>query len=303
MVHPATQGTGGPTFRRRPGARPSNPLPPSRHRYVKAVQSISLSKFCGDVLTGRQHITLECPPTTVALDPIACSIVLDNAIMNAHRHGCPDGPELRLTVDVADAGPDLEVTFTLRNRANPRRAALAPWSAADAPAARPGPPRTPHDAVSDGLGLQHIALVVASCGMGARLWQEGAFVYFTLSLLAKASAEASAAGAPAALPSSGPGFPESVSIVCLDDSALARKALGAVLPSKIPGANVQVRAWTLQPLSVTRCRVTDGRCRVTDGGWRVTDGGRRVTDGRWRVTDGGRRVADGGRRVTDAVGG
>ena len=83
--------------------------------YKKAVRKVSLRQSCHDLFVGRPGITLDCPSMTVLLDPIACSIVLDNAITNAFKHGCTENRELRLKGEISnhDSQTSTAVSFTL----------------------------------------------------------------------------------------------------------------------------------------------------------------------------------------------
>ena len=209
--------------------------------YEKKVQTMSLSRFCSDLLVGRPVVTLDCPSSAASLDPIACSIVLDNAVTNAIRHGCGEDPELKLTVEISDHGSAQALSFTLMNRAKAGSPQLADWSASSTEAVHACNSVDPYDSVSTGLGLQHIAMVVNLCGMSAELWQEDAYVYFRLRTETETSSDTSASSDPTNeyRPRH---LPSPVHILCIDDSPVARKTLAIVLPKKIPGAVVDVFA-------------------------------------------------------------
>ena len=201
----------------------------------------------------------DCPDVAVELDPTACQIVLDNAVTNAFRHGCPRDPQVKLTVEVTDPDPEpsrgdailsppatlqapaaRKLRFLLTNRANPNRAPIAArwcsWGAGEClpqDAARP--------ALSDGLGLEHIRLVASACGMAASLWQDGLEVFFELCVLTRlAAGKEVVPSAPLVAP-----FPENLHVFCLDDSPIARESLQCMLEAEVPtmtvgsfGANV-----------------------------------------------------------------
>ena len=159
--------------------------------YETMLTATALHPFAQDFVRGRK-VDLVCAEATVELDPTVCSIVLDNAITNAIRHGCPCDPNVRLKVEVADArartqsmqdvaacesstsGPEdgtqvmpedlpVDVRFTVINKANPNRMPLPfEWSSeGDSPSLKVGSRPT----LSDGLGLQHISMVAKAGGM------------------------------------------------------------------------------------------------------------------------------------------
>ena len=246
-----------------PASAPAKPCPPPE----------------GPPLVASQ-VECECPAEAVELDPTACHIVLDNAVTNALRHGCPDDPRVKLAVHLVDpdatspvsdgdavispAGPSQARAKTLRflvtNRANPQRAPLTDrWSSRGAGDCLPHDAARP--ALSDGLGLQHIRMVTGACGMVAQLWQDGPDVFFEL-----CAPTTTAAGATAGLSQPQPAplvqlFPDGLTILCLDDSGVARESLQCMLNAEVPGATVatfgrdalEVPSETLSPWATTSC--------------------------------------------------
>ena len=224
------------------------------------------------------QVECECCPEAVELDLTACHIVLDNAVTNALRHGCPDNPRVKLAVHLMDPDPASPVPegdamtgpsgpsqaraktlqFLLTNRANPQRAPLTDrWSSRGTSDCLPQDAARP--ALSDGLGLQHIRMVASTCGMVAQLWQVGPDVFFEL-CAPVTTAAATAAGlahlhpAPLVQP-----FPDGLTILCLDDSGVARESLQCMLEAEVPGATVatfgrdavEVPSETLSSLATT----------------------------------------------------
>ena len=242
-------------------------------RYEGRQEVVDARQFTDDLVRGRE-VTAECPSRALRLDPMACSVVLDNALTNGRRHGAPDGPQVHLRVDVVEgarddpapgaaahrvvavaaaggdadpscAAPDsargpgaatpVEVRFLVRNRAHPNRPLPKPWSSRQPPEALPHDPSRP--ALSDGLGLQHIRLVANACGMRARLWQDDDHVCFEMCL----STTAAAAAASPAPPPPGPcPFRDGLHILALDDSGVTRQGLEMKLRKAIPNAEVAV---------------------------------------------------------------
>ena len=198
----------------------------------------------------------ECPAEAVELDPTACHIVLDNAVTNAFRHGCPDDPQVKLAVHLTDPDPTTPVwdrdavispagpsqaraktlRFLLTNRANPQRAPLTDrWSSRGAGDCLPHDAARP--ALSDGLGLQHIRIVAGACGMVAQLWQDGPDVLFEL-CVPTTTAAATAGLSPLQPAQLVQPFPHGLTILCLDDSGVARESLQCILEAEVPGATV-----------------------------------------------------------------
>ena len=216
-------------------------------RYKTEVHDVNLQKFSEDLIRGRD-VALESGLHTVELDPLLCNVILDNAVTNAFRHGCPRNPEVYLAVEVFNriGGPfdadihqsssqPVKVRFLLRNRANPRNATLNRWSTAQSGTCVPSPSSCA-TTLSGGLGLKHIRMVANSCGMVAELWQTGADVFFELCVSTKATF---------ARPDNrvqsltvAYSFPPALNILGLDDSSVARKSLRLNLEKAIPDAAI-----------------------------------------------------------------
>ena len=223
--------------------------------YETVKEMVDVQEFAKDFVRGRK-VTLECPPRTLKLDPMVCNVVLDNAATNAIRHGCPDDPRVKLSVEIAEKGSratsnetqgavpthdmtdasgecttPVEVRFVLRNRANPSRPLKAPWSSQQPSKPLPGDRSRP--TLSDGLGLQHISMAANASGMCAQLWQQDAEVFFELSFDTTATQER------VLEPLHEPRlFPPGLHILILDDSDIARTNLHARLVKDIPTATV-----------------------------------------------------------------
>ena len=240
--------------------------------YDTKQESLDVLSFTNDFVRGRD-LTFECPSQLLKLDPVACSLVLDNAATNAIRHGYPNDPQVHLKVEISRATHDLpshnlmidrvsrdtnasratpiKVRFIMTNRANPDRPLEGRWSSRSR-----GRPIKPNDALrptlSDGLGLEHISTVANACGMEVRLWQEEQDVFFELSFqtieLAESSAGPNVTSSPR--PSSPtPPFPDGLNILALDDSGIARLNLEATLKTEIPNAVIAAYGKDLAEVS------------------------------------------------------
>ena len=178
-------------------------------------------------------------------------------VANALRHGCPDDPRVKLAIHLADpdatspvsdgdavispAGPSQAraktLCFLLTNQANPQRAPLTDrWSSRGAGDCLPHDAARP--ALSDGLGLQHIRMVAGACGMVAQLWQDGPDVFFELCAPTTTAAAATAGLSPLQPAPLVQPFPDGLTILCLDDSGVARESLQCMLEVEVPGATV-----------------------------------------------------------------
>ena len=228
--------------------------------YVSEVRNVALCKFCRDILVGRPAVILDCPSVTASLDPLACSVVLDNAVANAFRHGCSEDEEVKLKVEVPSDGRSGALSFTLTNRAKAGKRKLERWSASNTENVCVSSPTAQYESLSTGLGLHHIAVAVNTCDMSADLWQEEEYVHFRLCLDTQVSQ-----GSPTRPDSTTidipRGFHPNVHILCIDDSPIARKSLATILPSRIPGAVVKVFGETYADVALFKQAVAE-RCDV-----------------------------------------
>ena len=228
--------------------------------YDTKLESLDVLNFTNDFARGRD-LTIECPSQLLKLDPMACSLVLDNAATNAIRHGYPNDPRVHLKVEIgraahflpshtlmidglsrdsnASRATPIKVRFLMTNRANPDRPLKGCWSSRQS-SERPVKPNDPsRPTLSDGLGLEHISTVANACGMEVQLWQEEQNVFFELSFetieVAKSSAGPNVTSSPQPSPAIPP-FPDGLNILVVDDSAIARLNLEATLKTEIPNA-------------------------------------------------------------------
>ena len=214
-------------------------------RYETEPSRVNIQRFVRDFVRGRD-MKHECPDDTVVLDPMVCNIVLDNAVTNAKRHGHPDDPHVKLMVSVTkdtmllsdDCRPleSVKVRFLVTNLANPSRPALQTrWSSQEA--SGPLPKDSTRPTLSDGLGLQHISMVANASGMVAQLWQVDQEVYFELCLntTVKPTEGSEEQAVHVALP-----FPAGLTILGVDDSAIARRTLKMNLQREVPTATTEM---------------------------------------------------------------
>ena len=151
--------------------------------YLPSINEVDLSEFARNLGKGRSHVACRGPAVVALLDSLVCNIILENAISNAIRHGCPRDPNIRFEIRLPEGCPDgaavladgapVKIQFVVSNRARPGRRTLQRWTGGGAmPAARRPPPGQPQEtSLSDGIGLLHVALAAKVCGIEVELWQ------------------------------------------------------------------------------------------------------------------------------------
>uniref|UniRef100_A0A6T2J226 Response regulatory domain-containing protein n=1 Tax=Eutreptiella gymnastica TaxID=73025 RepID=A0A6T2J226_9EUGL len=219
-------------------------------QYESEPEVVNLHQFAEDFVRGRD-VELECPLHVVMLDPMACNVILDNAVTNATRHGCQTNPEVKLTARVSEQSHNadaamidspveseipVEVRFTITNRADSSSPAVKRWSTQQPN--EPQQSKSPNSPVlSDGLGLSHIWMVANRAEMVAELSQNGDKVHFELYFQTTAlPPETSLLPQRAGIVSLSPRW----EVLGLDDSGIARKSLVMNLEKALPDANVQM---------------------------------------------------------------
>ena len=63
-------------------------------RYTAAISAVSLAEFATGFGRARSKVACAGSRVMVFLDELVCNIILDNAVSNAVRHGCPDDPQV-----------------------------------------------------------------------------------------------------------------------------------------------------------------------------------------------------------------
>ena len=214
---------------------PSPPLVPfpvlqlAANRYVVSLVPTRIRKFLSDLTTGRDiSVDMLNVDILVNLDPTLCSLILDNAIVNAFKHGDERNPAVRVAVTTTDDGDDkIKVQFTITNRANQQSTRLSQTfvekmfngDSHDTPAANPW---------SDRIGLQHSRLAARAHNIALSLEQMDDTVTFQATLTTTRAAHT-----PLILSASQQdvsSFPKnSLRIYYIDDSAMARRIMESCL--------------------------------------------------------------------------
>eukprot|EP00668_Euglena_longa_P007287 GGOE01008717.1.p1 GENE.GGOE01008717.1~~GGOE01008717.1.p1 ORF type:complete len:759 (+),score=248.32 GGOE01008717.1:52-2277(+) len=190
-----------------------------------------LKEFGETLISGRQRqVKAELVHLLVTLDPLLCSVVLDNAISNALRHGHPDDPRVTFSIachllsEKEEDGKQRLLVFRVTNRADPDRPTITPDFLQDR---LTGEEPADHVAVSplpNGLGLQHLWLAAAAHNMHLSLRQVDETVIFEASLAVTICDQMSKNGI---LTSPHPALALSTGlhVCCLDDSEMARRLM------------------------------------------------------------------------------
>eukprot|EP00667_Euglena_gracilis_P012341 EG_transcript_12678 len=133
--------------------------------YTPVLNEVRLKEFGESLLAGRA-VRGQFPDLTVYLDQMLCSLILENALSNAFKHGDPRSPDVEFTIAVepsplprSASNPrtetDARVTLTVSNAADPLAAPLTEERAAQllsGQAAAAAQPREVRPVLSDRLG-------------------------------------------------------------------------------------------------------------------------------------------------------
>ena len=91
--------------------------------YTPIRKPVHLGDFMDVLLRGRNVDMAQRCNSTVLLDAGLCGIILENVINNASRHGCPSGPNIKVSINILLNSADPEdqrrrVVFKVTNRAD-----------------------------------------------------------------------------------------------------------------------------------------------------------------------------------------
>jgi len=244
--------------------------------FVPVLNTVNLTEF-GEQLVAGHAATSIFPDTTVLLDRTLMSLILDNALSNAFKHGCRHNPDVRFSIDLTTLGMETEVQleFVVSNAADPRQPPITPQTFAriiekSGPTA--GLRRTA--VLSDGIGLAHcmLAAEVAECSIS--LEQTDNRVEFRATLtVARTSPEPLPEEAGPALPNrDGDGgnssslslmafdsrsLPPGLRLFILDDSAASRRILEHQIRSHCPSATITTFGDTEADINLCAARAAE----------------------------------------------
>ena len=164
------------------------------------------------------------PNCVLLLDTALCSLVLDNAISNAFRHGTGPASGVHLAVTTTPTGDDrVRLCFALTNQVSPTKPVLTPdfvaraWNGTHGTHGRQAPAHSP---MSNGIGLHHAFLSANLHDMALHLTQHGTEARFTARVIASVAADPT----PPRPADPGP-FPPDLHVCVIDDSDANRQLL------------------------------------------------------------------------------
>ena len=169
-------------------------------------------------------VQVHVPKCVLLLDRTLCSMVLDNVIGNAFRHGTSPESAVHLAVTTTPTGDGRRrLCFALTNEVSPTKPVLTKdfvaraWQGTDGAHGRQAPAHSP---MSNGIGLRQTFLSAHLHDMALHLTQEGTKVRFTARVIASVAADPE----PPRPADPGP-FPPDLHICVIDDSEGSRQLL------------------------------------------------------------------------------
>eukprot|EP00668_Euglena_longa_P024353 GGOE01030412.1.p1 GENE.GGOE01030412.1~~GGOE01030412.1.p1 ORF type:complete len:852 (-),score=212.66 GGOE01030412.1:214-2706(-) len=199
-------------------------------QYQPVLNAIHLQEFGRQLLAGR-NATGRFPDCAIYADYMLLSLILDNALSNAAKHGAPQNPNVEFLVEELPKDPvsdDCQLRrfcFRVTNKANPSRAPLTPQYVQQLFA---GTVQVKDDGVvpilSDRIGLTHCILAAKVGGIALSLTQEGDNVTFRVVLDAGVAPDTVQRAYSEVLPEPS-GFPAGLRFVVLEDSLTAQRLL------------------------------------------------------------------------------
>eukprot|EP00667_Euglena_gracilis_P006648 EG_transcript_6702 len=208
-------------------------------QYQPVLNAINLQDFGSQLLAGR-NAAGQFPDCAVYADHMLLTLIFDNALSNAAKHGDPQNPDITFSIEEisADVCPDLPAgkrrfCFQVTNVAHPGRPPLTPQYVAQLFAGKAG--QSPEHSrgvptLSDRIGLTHCVMAAKLAGIALSLSQEDDVVTFSGRLDAEMPEAPAMRPPPAATttplaPPTPPAFPPGLQYVVLDDSLPAQRLL------------------------------------------------------------------------------
>eukprot|EP00668_Euglena_longa_P020331 GGOE01025287.1.p1 GENE.GGOE01025287.1~~GGOE01025287.1.p1 ORF type:complete len:724 (+),score=148.21 GGOE01025287.1:132-2174(+) len=202
--------------------------------YEPVANVVRLEEFGQQLLCGRR-VAATFPRLTVQMDSTLVSLILENAISNAFKHGAPENPNVRFTIE--HHPPDSsegqrptrhQLRFTVKNTSHPLHPVLTTQSVERLFAGKLWSTRdVTSSALSDHVGLTHCLLAAQRGGLTLSLCQVDNEVTFTAVLMTDLVDD------PAARPGDGPATTsvhmtleaEKLRFFVLDDSQVAQRLM------------------------------------------------------------------------------
>eukprot|EP00667_Euglena_gracilis_P007397 EG_transcript_7473 len=219
--------------------------------YKPVMNTVNLKEFGQQLVAGRS-VASQLLGATVLMDSTLMQLVLENALSNAFKHGHPDHPDVALLIQKAEPPqPTVDfadrqfVSFIVKNTADP---SSPPLTEETVEALFRGEARLQPTAVvptlSDGIGMTHCVLAARLGGMALSLQQQGDVVTFTATVEVGRAEEPFSRSAEDGLRSIADRFPPGLRILCLDDSAAARRLMEFHLRKGCPLADIRTYGAT-----------------------------------------------------------
>ena len=219
-------------------------------QYMPQPKAVDLGRFVGELVQGRN---VSVPPfnnNSVLLDGALCTIILENVLNNATKHGCPGNADVWFHVEQTPTiAPRQKLVFKVTNRADPAKPRISGDLLVQA---EHGPVQRTSGALFDGFGLQHIVMAAQTLGMATSLTQDGDVVTFEASIDTEIVADPDSS-----LEARAP-FPVGLRICCIDDSAVARRLVALHVSRHFPGSTVQQFGDTLMDVQRFKEAVLSG---------------------------------------------
>jgi hypothetical protein len=223
--------------------------------YVPVQNAVHLKEFGEQLVAGRAvrstFLDLE-----VFLDAALLTLILDNALNNAFKHGHPKDPDVAFTIHQLEDHPllhEARVEFLVTNKADPSRPPLTPEVVERIMAGdRKALGACTKSLLSDGIGLAHSILAAEVGSFALSLQQEEDRVVFRLVIethdikatespnVCCRNGSGSVALSLSSLRRQGPGgaLPPKLRFLLLDDTAASRKIMEHHIRTYVPTARV-----------------------------------------------------------------
>ena len=159
-------------------------------------------------------------------------MILENALSNAFKHGCPQDPgvSFRISVDAPrDDSPEVQVVFRVTNRPHPDRPRLTDDYIQSLIRQVPTEFSRCVPVLSDQVGLSHCFAIAKTCGFELSLTEEDGLVAFENRVIAECMEPPAHRTGPVCNTTAGPShsvsrpLPPGLRIHVVDDSAVARR--------------------------------------------------------------------------------
>ena len=192
-------------------------------KYKPRMLPCSLYNFGDSLASGRHFVRKQFSRVWAQFDSVACEMILENALSNAFKHGCPQNPSVSFVISEAEAAPGnesrVQVLFRVTNRANPDRPKLTEDYIQRLVNEVPTESSKHMPVLSDQVGLSHCYSIAKTCGFAVSLKQENDLVTFE----ARVTAERMETPTSAPSHSLPHPLPRGLCIHLLDDSRVARR--------------------------------------------------------------------------------